>query len=86
MSDNPASPASLTATALLEHYRRKTLSPVEATKAVLARIAALNPSLNAFLLVDEEARWPRRGRRRRAGCRARRRAWSTACRPRSRTS
>jgi len=55
MSDNPASPASLTATALLEHYRRKTLSPVEATKAVLARIAALNPSLNAFLLVDEEA-------------------------------
>ena len=55
MSDNPASPASLTATALVEHYRRKTLSPVEATKAVLARIAALNPSLNAFLLVDEEA-------------------------------
>jgi len=55
MSDNSASPASLTATALLEHYRRKTLSPVEATKAVLARIAALNPSLNAFLLVDEEA-------------------------------
>src|SRR4051794_24525097 len=55
MSDNPASSASLTATALLEHYRRKTLSPVEATKAVLARIAALNPSLNAFLLVDEEA-------------------------------
>src|SRR5438105_10079629 len=69
MSDNPASPAALTATALLEHYRRKTLSPVEATKAVLARIAALNPSLNAFLLVDEaaalgaarasEARWMR---------------------------
>ncbi len=52
MSDNPIS---LTATALLEAYRRKTLSPVEATKAVLARIAALQSSLNAFLLVDEEA-------------------------------
>jgi aspartyl-tRNA(Asn)/glutamyl-tRNA(Gln) amidotransferase subunit A len=55
MSDNPASPTALTATALLDHYRRKTLSPVEATKAVLARIAALDPSLNAFLLVDEES-------------------------------
>ena len=46
---------SLTATALGEHYRRKSLSPVEVTRAVLARIAALQPSLNAFLLVDEEA-------------------------------
>ena len=52
MSDNPIS---LTATALLEHYRRKTLSPVEVTLAVLARIAQLQPSLNAFLLVDREA-------------------------------
>src|SRR4029079_17193443 len=48
-------PTSLSATALIEHYRRKTLSPVEVTRAVLARIAALQPSLNAFLLVDEEA-------------------------------
>ena len=52
MSDNPIS---LTATALIEHYRRKTLSPVEVARAVLARIGALQPSLNAFLLVDEEA-------------------------------
>jgi aspartyl-tRNA(Asn)/glutamyl-tRNA(Gln) amidotransferase subunit A len=52
MSDKPFS---LTATALLEHFRRKTLSPVEVTRAVLARIAQLEPSLNAFLLVDEEA-------------------------------
>jgi aspartyl-tRNA(Asn)/glutamyl-tRNA(Gln) amidotransferase subunit A len=55
MSDTTAAPIELTATALIDHYRRKTLSPVEATKAVLARIAALNPSLNAFLLIDEEA-------------------------------
>jgi aspartyl-tRNA(Asn)/glutamyl-tRNA(Gln) amidotransferase subunit A len=48
-------PISLSATALLQAYRGKKLSPVEVTKAVLARIAALQPSLNAFLLVDEEA-------------------------------
>lgn len=52
MADDPVS---LTATALLDHYRRKTLSPVEVTRAVLGRIAALQPSLNAFLLVDEES-------------------------------
>jgi aspartyl-tRNA(Asn)/glutamyl-tRNA(Gln) amidotransferase subunit A len=50
-----ADPTSLTATALLDHYRRKVLSPVEVTRAVLARIAALQPALNAFLLVDEAA-------------------------------
>jgi len=56
----------LTATALLEGFRRRTLSPVEAAQAVLARIEALNPRLNAFNLVSErlvedakasEARW-----------------------------
>jgi len=46
---------SLTATALLQHYRAKTLSPVEVTRAVLARMRQLEPSLNAFLLIDEEA-------------------------------
>jgi aspartyl-tRNA(Asn)/glutamyl-tRNA(Gln) amidotransferase subunit A len=48
-------PTSLSATELVEHYRRRTLSPVEVTKAVLARIAKLQTSLNAFALVDEEA-------------------------------
>jgi len=52
MSD---SPISLTATALLEQYRRKTLSPVEVTQAVLARTHELQPAFNAFLLVDPEA-------------------------------
>jgi aspartyl-tRNA(Asn)/glutamyl-tRNA(Gln) amidotransferase subunit A len=57
----------LSATALLEGYRKRTLSPVEVTQAVLMRIEALNPRLNAFNLVagdsafDEakasEARW-----------------------------
>ena len=47
-------PTELTATALIAEYGRKTLSPVEVTRAVLDRIRALQPSLNAFVLVDEE--------------------------------
>jgi aspartyl-tRNA(Asn)/glutamyl-tRNA(Gln) amidotransferase subunit A len=45
----------LTATALLEGYRRRTLSPVEVAAAVLKRIEALNPRLNAFNLISERA-------------------------------
>ncbi len=55
------------ATELLRRYRAKQLSPVEVAQAVLARIGALNPRLNAFCLVDDagalasarasEARW-----------------------------
>ena len=55
------------ATALLHAFRRRTLSPVEATEAALARIRAFDPVVNAFVLVDEagalaaaresEARW-----------------------------
>jgi len=58
---------SLSAAELLAAYRAKTLSPVEATRAVLARIAQLNPVLNCFNLIDaksaleaaraSEARW-----------------------------
>jgi aspartyl-tRNA(Asn)/glutamyl-tRNA(Gln) amidotransferase subunit A len=56
----------LTATELVEGFRKKTLSPVEVTDAVLARIEQLNPKLNAFCLISEtaldeakasEARW-----------------------------
>ncbi|MBU0726966.1 MAG: amidase [Alphaproteobacteria bacterium] len=45
----------LSATELLRHYQRKTLSPVEVTKAVLGRIEAVNPHVNAFCLVDPDA-------------------------------
>ena len=45
----------LPATELLKHYRRKSLSPVEVTRAVLARIEAVDPHVNAFCLVDAEA-------------------------------
>ena len=46
---------SLSATELLAAYRAKSLSPVEATRAVLERVAKLNPVLNCFNLVDEKA-------------------------------
>src|SRR5262249_39144065 len=45
----------LTATELLEGYRKHELSPVEATKAVLACIDRLNPKLNAFCFLNEKA-------------------------------
>jgi aspartyl-tRNA(Asn)/glutamyl-tRNA(Gln) amidotransferase subunit A len=63
--------ADCSATELLQLYRSRQASPVEATRAVLARIDKLNPVLNAFchLAPDEalqsaqasEARW-RQGR------------------------
>jgi aspartyl-tRNA(Asn)/glutamyl-tRNA(Gln) amidotransferase subunit A len=45
----------LTASALVDAFRKKTLSPAEVTAAVLKRIEALNPVLNAFSLVSENA-------------------------------
>jgi aspartyl-tRNA(Asn)/glutamyl-tRNA(Gln) amidotransferase subunit A len=44
----------LSANELLERYRARELSPVEATAAVLARIEALDPTLNAFVTVTPE--------------------------------
>ncbi len=44
-----------TATELLAAYRTKSVSPVEAVKASLARIRRLDPVLNAFVLVDAKA-------------------------------
>lgn len=59
----------LNATELLRLYGEKQLSPVDVTRATLARIARVDPSLNAYCLVDEEgalaaarqseARWAR---------------------------
>lgn len=44
----------LSATAMAEQVRQKKISPVELFDAHLARIAQLNPSLNAFVALDEE--------------------------------
>ncbi len=62
-------PAVLSATELLQLYRTKQLSPVEAARAVLERIERFDPAVNAFCLVDpdqalaaaraSEARWQR---------------------------
>jgi len=63
-------PAELSATELLAAYRDRTLSPVEATRAVLDRIEAVDGTLHAYCLVDadgaltaaeaSEERWRRR--------------------------
>ena len=45
----------MTAAELATAYRDGSLSPVEATKALLERIARLNPMLNAYNLIDEES-------------------------------
>jgi aspartyl-tRNA(Asn)/glutamyl-tRNA(Gln) amidotransferase subunit A len=52
---DPVELCELGATALLEGYRRQALSPVDVVQAVLARIEALNPRLNAFCLVSDRA-------------------------------
>ena len=44
----------LPATTLLQLYRSRQLSPVEVTRAVLARIADTNDAVNAFCVLDEE--------------------------------
>jgi aspartyl-tRNA(Asn)/glutamyl-tRNA(Gln) amidotransferase subunit A len=44
----------LTATELLAAYRATELSPVEATEVALARIEELDPTVNAFCMVDTE--------------------------------
>ena len=61
--------ADCTATELLALYRTRGASPVEATRAVLARIERVDPVLNAFCYVaadearrsaqESEARWSR---------------------------
>jgi aspartyl-tRNA(Asn)/glutamyl-tRNA(Gln) amidotransferase subunit A len=47
--------ADLSATELLRRFRKRALSPVEATRAVLDRIEAVDGGLNAFVLVDADA-------------------------------
>jgi aspartyl-tRNA(Asn)/glutamyl-tRNA(Gln) amidotransferase subunit A len=42
------------AVALLDLYRRRALSPVEATRLILDRVDALQPRINAFCIVDRD--------------------------------
>ncbi len=45
----------MTAAELTAQYRARSLSPVEITHATLARIAKINPTYNAFCVVDADA-------------------------------
>ncbi len=47
--------AFLSAAELVQHYRRRTLSPVEVTTALLQRLDRLEPEINAFVLVARES-------------------------------
>ena len=47
--------AFLSAGELAAHYRRKTLSPVEVTQALLRRLDRLEPEINAFVLVARDS-------------------------------
>jgi len=51
----PTDLADCTATELLALYRDRHASPVEAVRDVLARIASVEPVLNAFAVVDHDA-------------------------------
>ena len=62
----PTDPALMSAETLLGLYARRRLSPVEALKAVLERVARFNPWVNAFAVMnpkalaaagESEARW-----------------------------
>lgn len=44
----------LSAMELVRHYRARSLSPVEVTRAILARVAEINPHINALYHVDAE--------------------------------
>src|SRR5260370_39445213 len=53
MPDEP-DVAYASAVSLLHLYRRKVLSPVEATRLILDRLDALQPKINAFCIVDRD--------------------------------
>src|SRR5262245_22178637 len=52
MNASPTDPALLSASELVALYRAKTLSPVEAVRATLARIDRFNPIVNAYCHLD----------------------------------
>src|SRR4051812_29389212 len=53
-SDTAPDIAYASALDLVELYRTKALSPVEAVEALLARAEALQPRLNAFCIIDRD--------------------------------
>jgi aspartyl-tRNA(Asn)/glutamyl-tRNA(Gln) amidotransferase subunit A len=58
----PSDPAFWTIAELAERYRARQVSPVEVTRALLARIERLNPHLNAYIAVTGETALAEAGR------------------------
>jgi aspartyl-tRNA(Asn)/glutamyl-tRNA(Gln) amidotransferase subunit A len=54
MPSQPTDPALLAATDLVALYRARKLSPVEVTRATLARVERFNPIVNAYLHLDAD--------------------------------
>src|SRR5689334_4671541 len=54
-ASSPTNLADCTATELLQLYRTRQASPLEATQAVLSRIANCDKVLNAFCLIDPDS-------------------------------
>ena len=54
-ADSASAFHSLTLSEAAQQIRRKTLSPVDLTKACLQRIEQLNPKLNAYITVADHA-------------------------------
>jgi len=54
-TSTPTHLADCTATELLQLYRTRQASPLEATQAVLSRIAKCDKVLNAFCLIDPDS-------------------------------
>lgn len=78
-------PAAMTAVELVSAYAAGTLSPVEATEAILEAIAARDGEVNAYCLVDSDRALVQAKDSRRAGIRVTPADCSTVCRFRSRT-
>ncbi|MEC6999985.1 hypothetical protein VXQ18_13990 [Brucella abortus] len=72
--------ADLSAVELVSSYKAKALSPVEVTEAVIGRIEAYEPKLNALWAYDPEAARLAAKLRKRVGQRANRLVPSTVCR------
>ena len=52
---NPTDPSLLNGTQLVSAYRDKSLSPVEVVNAVYKRISDVGPSINAFVVTDQDS-------------------------------
>jgi len=77
---NAMQPFRMSAVALIDAYRSRALSPLEAMRDVLQRVARFEPHIQATYLLAPERALARHARPRSAGGGASRADRSTACR------